>query len=64
MTKKELIKYWVGSSDKDFKTMENLVKSTDYLWALFIGHLVIEKLLNMNFTRSVQRSIQKQVLPR
>lgn len=56
MTKKELIEYWVGSSDKDFKTMENLVKSTDYLWALFIlfiGHLVIEKLLKAYYVKTV-----------
>lgn len=25
--------------------MQNLVKSKDYSWALFLGHLVIEKLL-------------------
>ncbi|MFH1097435.1 MAG: HEPN domain-containing protein [Candidatus Desantisbacteria bacterium] len=53
MTKKELIEYWVGSSDIDFKTMENLVKSTDYLWALFIGHLIIEKLLKAYYVKTV-----------
>ena len=53
MTKEELIEYWVSSSDKDFKTMENLVKSTDYLWALFIGHLVVEKLLKAYYVKTV-----------
>ena len=53
MTKKELIEYWVSSSDKDFRTMENLVKSTDYLWALFIGHLVVEKLLKAYYVKTV-----------
>ncbi len=53
MTKKELIEYWVSSSDKDFKTMENLVKSTDCLWALFIGHLVIEKLLKAYYVKTI-----------
>ena len=53
MKKKELIEYWVSSSDKDFKTMENLVKSTDYLWALFIGHLVVEKLLKAYYVKTV-----------
>lgn len=41
----KLIKYLVESSDKDFITMNNLFKSKDYNWSLFIGHLVIEKLL-------------------
>ena len=33
------------SSDKDFQTMLHLYTSGDYMWSLFIGHLVIEKLL-------------------
>jgi len=32
-------------SDRDFNTMNTLYKSKDYPWALFIGHLVIERLL-------------------
>lgn len=45
MDKKEMIDYWVSSSDSDFITMNNLFKSKDFHWSLFIGHLVIEKLL-------------------
>ena len=45
MTKEEIIRYWKSSSDRDFITMENLFNSRDYSWALFIGHLVIEKLI-------------------
>jgi len=40
-----LIVFWTESSDKDFKTMEDLFRTRNYNWALFIGHLVIEKLL-------------------
>lgn len=53
MNKKELINYWIKSSDKDFKTMNNLFKSRDYHWALFLGHLVIEKLLKAYFVKKV-----------
>lgn len=45
MTKDELVEHWVGSSNSDFRTMLNLFESKDYHWSLFIGHLVIEKLL-------------------
>lgn len=31
--------------ERDWKTMQHLIKSKDYSWALFLGHLVIEKLL-------------------
>jgi HEPN domain-containing protein len=37
--------HWLHTSDTDFQTMLNLFDSKDYHWALFIGHLVIEKLL-------------------
>ncbi len=43
--KQRVIRSWIESSDKDFKTMNHLFKSRDYAWSLFVGHLVIEKLL-------------------
>jgi HEPN domain-containing protein len=39
------INHWIESSDKDFKTMMDLYETKNNSWALFIGHLVIEKLL-------------------
>jgi len=41
----KLVGYWIGTSGDDYKTMENLFNSKDYHWSLFIGHLVLEKLL-------------------
>ncbi|WP_413854185.1 HEPN domain-containing protein [Candidatus Ruminimicrobium bovinum] len=52
MRKEDLIKFWVNSSDMDFKTMQNMFKSKDYHWSLFIGHLVIEKLLKALFVKA------------
>ncbi len=45
MNKIDHIKYWVDASEVDFKAMNNLFKSKDYVWSLFLGHLVIEKLI-------------------
>jgi len=41
MTKEEIIQFWLESSDKDFQTMLHLYDSGDFMWALFMGHLVI-----------------------
>ena len=41
----EHIKYWIDSSDDDFKAMIHLFEKGDNTWSLFIGHLVLEKLL-------------------
>jgi len=45
MQKEELIRYWVDASNIDYRAMNNLYTSKDYVWALFLGHLIIEKLL-------------------
>ena len=45
MEQQELITFWVQSSDLDLDAMISLYRSRHYNWALFVGHLVIEKLL-------------------
>ena len=53
MTKEEIIKYWLNSADIDSKAMESLFNNGHYMWALFVGHLVIEKLLKAFYTKNV-----------
>lgn len=53
MNKNELIKYWIDTSDKDYKTVENLFNSEEFHWGLFIGHLVLEKLLKALYVQNV-----------
>ena len=43
--KVKISNFWIESSERDWRTMDHLLKSKDYAWALFLGHLVIEKLL-------------------
>ncbi len=45
MQKDELVTYWLDTSNRDYQTAKHLYDSDDYHWSLFIGHLVIEKLL-------------------
>jgi len=47
-----LIKHWTESSDRNFDTMLHNYKSKDYNWALYIGHLVLEKLLKAIFVKT------------
>jgi len=53
LSKEELIKYWVDSSDNDFRAMIHLMEKGDFTWSLFIGHLVIEKLLKAWYVQSI-----------
>jgi len=50
--KDKIILYWLESSDEDFKTMNVLYDSKRYTWSLFIGHLMIEKLLKAYFVQN------------
>ena len=43
MEKEDIVKYWTESSDFDFQVMESLFENDHYVWALFLGHLVVEK---------------------
>jgi len=53
MDKKEVLKYWIESSENDFSAMDHLFEKGDYSWSLFIGHLVIEKLLKSLYIQNV-----------
>ena len=48
----KLVKYWVESSDDDFETMMVMFNTKRYNWALFIGHLMIEKLLKSLYVKN------------
>ena len=49
--KQKIIEYWIQSSDEDFVTMLAMVDSKRYAWSLFVGHLMIEKLLKALFVK-------------
>ena len=63
MDKKEVLKYWLESSENDFSSMGHLFEKGDYSWSLFIGHLVIEKLLKSLYIQNVAQTERLSSLP-
>ncbi|MCE7064401.1 HEPN domain-containing protein [Dyadobacter sp. CY326] len=49
--KQKVIEHWIKSSDDDFDTMAAMLDSKRYAWSLFVGHLMIEKLLKALFVK-------------
>ncbi|MEO5603622.1 MAG: HEPN domain-containing protein [Cyclobacteriaceae bacterium] len=47
----EVVQGWIESSDRDFMAMNNMYKSKNYSWSLFVGHLAIEKLLKACYAK-------------
>ena len=56
MNKEELLKYWMDSSNKDFQAMIHLLEKGDFTWSLFIGHIVIEKLLKAWYVQNISNT--------
>ena len=50
--KNGIITYWIESSDNDCKTTLDLFNTGNYAWALFMGHLVVEKLLKAYYVKT------------
>ncbi|MFZ3116568.1 MAG: HEPN domain-containing protein [Syntrophales bacterium] len=49
----EIVGYWINSSEDDYQVMQSLFDNGHYAWALFLAHLVIEKLLKAYFIKNV-----------
>lgn len=41
----KLVEYWINSSKNDYEAMNCMYKAGHFSWCLFLGHIVIEKLL-------------------
>lgn len=61
MNNLDLVKYWIESSDEDYDTMKILYSSGKYTWSLFLGHLVIEKLLKGLYA---QNNVENPIAPK
>jgi len=47
----KVYQYWLSSSDSDYDVMLNLFQLRNYNWALFLGHIVLEKLIKAYFVK-------------
>ncbi len=54
---KRLIEYWLESAEEDLKVVDHLFEKGDYTWALFIAHLVLEKVLKGYYVKEVGKQV-------
>lgn len=50
-----IINHWIATSKDDFKTMDGLFNYKSYNWALFLGHIALEKMLKALFVRKQRK---------
>jgi HEPN domain-containing protein len=56
MVIKDIRKYWIKTSDQDWEAANHLFEKGDYLYALFFGHLTIEKILKAIFSEKNEQT--------
>lgn len=49
----EKVKYWLISAARDWEVAGHLLEKRDYAYALFFGHLTLEKILKAYYVKSV-----------
>lgn len=54
---KKQIDYWEKSAKHDFETAESLIREKKFDWALFLAHLVLEKILKAIYIK------EKKIFP-
>ncbi len=59
---KQQINYWFESATHDLEVAETLFKNRKYDWCLFIGHLVLEKVLKEFYVRDKQEREKTKLL--
>ncbi len=59
MSIEDQVKYWIDGAEHDLTAAEHMLESGDYSWSLFVGHLVLEKMLKALYVRA-----RKEIPPR
>jgi HEPN domain-containing protein len=49
--KRCVIKHWINSADNDYPVMATLFEKGHYNWSLFLGHLILEKILKACYVK-------------
>jgi HEPN domain-containing protein len=61
MEKQDYINYWVTGAERDLSSMEANFNSGKYDWSLFIGHLVLEKILKALWVKNNEDNIAPKI---
>ncbi|OGV22888.1 MAG: hypothetical protein A2475_10420 [Ignavibacteria bacterium RIFOXYC2_FULL_35_21] len=58
----EHINYWIDAAESDLQVAERLFIMGDYNWCLYIGHLVLEKILKAHFVNDNKKTPLARIL--
>ncbi len=59
MTLEEQIQYWVDIAEHDVPVVKSMFENGHYVWALFISHLILEKIIKAHYVKDTQQTPPK-----
>jgi hypothetical protein len=59
MNQEEIVDYWKIEADESLKVATHLFDKKDYSYALFFGHLAVEKILKAIFVQNVSPNVPR-----
>jgi len=59
MKKEDHIRYWITVAEHDLQTAESMFGTKHYDWCLFLGHLVLEKILKAHYVEKEEKTPPK-----
>ncbi len=59
MTTEEEIKYWINIAEQDLPVAQSLFDNGHYMYCLFIGHLILEKILKAHYVKDNKKTPPK-----
>ncbi|NOQ21269.1 MAG: HEPN domain-containing protein [Candidatus Aegiribacteria sp.] len=59
MNQKEIVDYWVSEADESLGVARHLFEKEDYSYALFFGHLAVEKILKAMLAQQSEEQVPR-----
>src|SRR6056297_2593024 len=56
MAKVNKVDYWIVSAEKDWEVAGHLLEKRDFTYALFFGHLTLEKILKAYYVQNFSKN--------
>lgn len=59
MNQKEIIDYWVTEAKESLNVAKHLFEKEDFSYALFFGHLAVEKIIKALFVKNTDQQVPR-----
>ena len=56
MNQSEIVEYWIVEAEESLRVAAHLFEKKDYSYALFFGHLAVEKIIKAIFVKNINQN--------